>query len=87
MRRHGHVEPVVRLEMDRSHTLRIARGGREATITVAPSFHPKWIYWNFWLMVAYPAGLLVDGLHHSWTYFSGIDVVQVLGSTANTAGH
>ncbi|MFI5279025.1 MAG: hypothetical protein ACHQU1_00910 [Gemmatimonadales bacterium] len=76
--------PVLVLDRAVPHTLRIVNGSRETTVTVKTSLHPKWLYWNFWLLAAYPVGLAVDGLSHNWNYFWPLDVGQVLASAGTT---
>jgi hypothetical protein len=78
--------PVVLLDRAVPHTLRLVGDGREATVTVHTSLHPKWLYWNFWLLAAYPVGLAVDGLSHNWSYFWPLDVGQALGSRSVAVG-
>ena len=78
--------PMIELDRNTTHTLRLVENGREATVTVSTSLHPKWLYWNFWLLAAYPIGLATDAATHNWSYFWPIDVAQVLPPSGATAG-
>jgi hypothetical protein len=78
--------PAVFLDPHRPHTLRLVRGGQEATVTVKTHWRPKWYFYDMFLFVLGPVGWVVDGATGSWNTFSRLDVDRAFRDASRSSG-
>ena len=72
--------PGLFLDPSREHTLRLVRGGQEATVTVKTRFKVKWYFYDMLLFPLAPVGWVVDGMTGSWNQYPRLDIDRAFSS-------
>lgn len=76
--------PGLFLDPGRPHVLRLVRGGSEATVTIAASMRPKWVFRDMFLFALAPVGWIVDASTGMWKEFPRLDVDRAFAQASRS---